>query len=141
MQNQLLGQHIRPRLSGDANQPGNHPGAAGNNPQLFLPAFSCQNPHCVDFLVLQEGEGLPPAYRCGRGQGRYFGIKVPLQLAAFPAPQLLKVYQTDAIALQMLHQLGIDGVLAAVQPGHGFPDGLNLLLGGHMGLIVSEILT
>ena len=108
---------------------------------ILLSAFSCQNPHSVDFLVLQEGKGLPPAYRGGRGQGRDFRVKVPFQLTAFPAPQLLEVYQTDTIALQMLHQLGIDGVLAAVQPGHGFPDGLDLLLCGHLSLIVPEILT
>ena len=34
---------------------------------ILLSAFSCQNPHSVDFLVLQEGKGLPPAYRGGRG--------------------------------------------------------------------------
>ena len=137
VQNQLLGEHVGFGLAlGNLDQPGKHTRAAGDQPQLALAILPFQGYGGKNLLVAHEGKWLALVHNHRREQGRDVRIEVPLQVRAFLLGDFAEVHQAHAFALQAVHQLLIDLILAAVQlPGLG-EDGLQLLGGGHVGLVL-----
>ena len=119
MQDELLREHVRPVLGRDLDQPREDIRIAGDNAQLVFAVLAAEHDDRIDLPAAQEGEGLPPPDDARGDQRRDLGVKVTLELLALLPADLSEVDEAHALHLQLLHQAGIDLVLARVELAHG----------------------
>ena len=141
MQDQLLGQHIIPAGTGDLDQPPEHPVIAGNDTDpclyiLCLGILGAENRHRTDLIILDEGERLLLRHDDGRKQRHDLLFEVGLQISSLPFIQFGEIDQMDILLLHPSHKIGVGHILPFAQLLHPFPDGLQLLLHGHSGLVL-----
>ena len=140
VEDELLTEHEVAGAGGDLNQAAEYAVVAGDDAHAGL-AAPFQQRHGVELLIVQEGEGLLAGDDHGGEKRRDLGVEIALQQRALLVGELVEVDDAHAVGLQLAHELLIDATLLLLQLGGALDNGGDLLLGGHVGLVVPLVVS
>ena len=138
MQNQFLTQHEIARTGWNLNQPFKYAVGTWHNTGLGLSALGIEQHQRIQFLVVQERERLLFADNHRHQERRNILVKIGLQQCAFLFGQLIEIDDTDALRLQLAHQLFINPCFFLLQFHGMLQNRIHLLLTGHTGFVFPD---